>query len=157
MRRLRLFPAITLQVSAPYRNSGMPQLVRNEVVSVIEGSRSRSIQFATVWHEDDHALASPRQQYAICIREIRRPSEIFYVLPTRPAEIVGLPCAGLAPEVCVPTHSDPIKFEALDVELSCDVLKRVGRTHIVLAGKKPDRRVYFRLNKNADGLQADSV
>src|SRR6185312_4801951 len=83
--------------------------------SVVEFWRTGGIGRVAGRHIDHHALASTGQQHAISIGQIGLAYRIAHYLPFRATEMVMRPSIFMSPEICLPTNTDPIQRESLDI------------------------------------------
>lgn len=110
---------------------------------------------ASLWNPNHNALARPREQDAILVANELSRRRLLHRLPGSPLELTELPAVAAPCKVATPTNANPIKFQALALELSQRNFQSVRGTDVLRPGKKPllEREAIAEARRNLDSMR----
>jgi len=132
--------------SSTARNAATQQVLVDTVVDLGSTSWIRNFTFRDI---DSHPLPRSRQAHSVGVLNKNLSICRIYMLPSRTSKAEALPLSLIATKVGIPTHTSPIEFEPLNVELGRSLFKVVRRANICSVIQEPKRRINLRPNPNS--------
>src|SRR5579883_139363 len=92
---------------------------------------SRRVGAVWLGNVNDHSLSGAREQNSVAVHPILVFLSVFVCLPCLSVKTATQPLRSAAQKVLSPADAYPVKFQSLNLELSCCYFKLGGRSDVV--------------------------